>query len=222
MNEVQNDQELITRAITGDEAAQRLLYETYYAAAFRLAYLLLQNADDAEEVVQDAFVYVFCNLERHDPERGSFWTWLRVVLVSRCRNRRRCRALTLLPLEALDAIEHVAHLLSASKDANDPANVVDQWSTRQVLWQALDHVSAGAREALILRYYEGLSYAEIAETLGCSQDAARARVSHGKVQLRQLLAAAAERQAEAQPKRSERDERDERMSPGRAYAGSIR
>ena len=97
-----NDAKIITRAIGGDEAAQRLLYETHYAAAFRLAYLLLQDAYDAEEVVQDAFVYLFRNLPRYDSKQSSFQGWLRVILVSRCRNKRRRRQLQLVSLEALD------------------------------------------------------------------------------------------------------------------------
>ncbi len=178
------DTETIACAIGGDEAAQRLLYEAHYAAAFRLAYLLLQDACDAEEVVQDAFVYLLRNLQRYDPERGSFQGWLRVTLVSRCRNKRRRKRLQIVSLEVLDA---TGQSLPDAAQANDPANVLDALGVRRAVWEALQQVSAGARDALVLRYYEGLSYAEIAEVLGCSNDAARARVAHGKTQLRDLL-----------------------------------
>ncbi len=178
------DTETITRAIGGDEVAQRLLYEAHYAAAFRLAYLLLQDACDAEEVVQDAFVYLFRNLRRYDADRGTFWAWLRVTLVSRCRNKRRRKRLQIVSLEVLDA---TGQSLPDAAQANDPANVLDALGVRRAVWEALQQVSAGARDALVLRYDEGLSYAEIAEVLGCSNDAARARVAHGKTQLRGLL-----------------------------------
>ena len=65
------DADNVALALDGEEAAQRALYETHYAAAFRLSYLLLRDTCDAEEVVQDAFVYVFRNLHRYDAERGS-------------------------------------------------------------------------------------------------------------------------------------------------------
>ena len=178
------DAETITRAISGDEAAQRALYETHYVAAFRLAYLLLQNACDAEEVVQDAFVYIFRNLHHYDARRGTFWAWLRVTLVGRCRNKRRRRQLQLVSLEVLDA---AGQPLSGAEPTSDPANVLETLGARRVVWEALQQVSPGARDALVLRYYEGLSHAEIAEVLGCSNDAARARVAHGKTQLRRLL-----------------------------------
>jgi len=186
MTDVETIAETIARAVGGDEAAQRMLYEGHYAAAFRLAYLLLQETCDAEEVVQDAFVYVLRNLPRYDPERGSFWAWLRVVLVSRCRNKRRRRRLQLVSLELLEASGQVP---ADPAPASDPEQVLERLGTRRVVWRALQRVSAGARDALVLRYYEGLSYAEIAAALGCSPEAARARVAHGKAQLRQLLAA---------------------------------
>jgi RNA polymerase sigma-70 factor (ECF subfamily) len=180
------DAETIARAMGGDEAAQRVLYETFYAAAFRLAYLLLRDGNDAEEVVQDGFVYVFRNLQRYDPERGSFWTWLRIVLVSRCRNKRRRQQLRLVSLEMLDAAGAAPAVL---EPASDPASALEMRGTRLAVWEALQRVSPGARDALVLRYYEGLPYAEIATILGCSADAARARVAHGKAQLRRLLTA---------------------------------
>jgi len=178
------DIEIIARAVNGNEAAQRALYEAHYAAAFRLAYLLLQDACDAEEVAQDAFVYVFRNLHRYDPQRASFWAWLRVALVSRCRNKRRRKQLSTVSLEMLTAAGEAP---ADPTPAGDPAGLLELRGTQQTVWEALEQVSPGARDALILRYYEGLPYKEIAALLGCSPDAARARVAHGKVQLRRLL-----------------------------------
>lgn len=180
------DVDAVTRALGGNEAAQRTLYETHYAAAFRLAYLLLRDTCDAEEVVQDAFVYIFRNLHRYDAERGSFWAWLRVIVVSRCRNRRRRRHVPSVSLEVLGADSHT---LSDSEPAHDPVDALERLGTQRAVWETLQQVSPGARDALVLRYYEGLSYVEIAEILGCSNEAARARVAYGKTQLRRLLTA---------------------------------
>ena len=192
MAQMMSDTEMVRRAIEGDGVAQRTLYDAHYAAAFRLAYLLLQEACDAEEVVQDAFVYLFRNLHRYDAERGSFWAWLRVALVSRCRNKRRRRRL---PLVSLDVLDAAGQAPADPAPASNPADVLELQGTRRAVWDALQQISSGARDALILRFYEGLSYAEIADVLGCSNDAARARVAHGKVQLRRLLATPEQRAA---------------------------
>ena len=73
--------------------------------------------------------------------------------------------------------------------------LAERLGTRQIVWESLQRISPGARDALILRYYEGLPYTEIAAALGCSPGAARARVAHGKTQLRRLLAAPEEEAA---------------------------
>jgi RNA polymerase sigma-70 factor (ECF subfamily) len=185
-----NDTDLIKRAASGDETAQRALYEAHHAAAFRLAYLLLGDGCDAEEVVQDVFAYLLRSLHRYDAERGTFWAWLRVTLVSRCRNKRRRRRLASLSLEGLEAAGTV---LADPNPVSDPALVLEMRGVRRAVWEMLQQVSAGARDALVLRYYEGLPYAEIAEALGCSPEAARARVAHGKTQLRRLLAGRGEK-----------------------------
>jgi RNA polymerase sigma-70 factor (ECF subfamily) len=176
--------DVIARATRGDEAAQRALYEAYRGAAFRLSYVLLQDTRDAEEVVQDAFAYLLRNLCRYDPGRGSFWTWLRVTLVSRCRNKRRRKQLAIV---SLDRLEGACGPVPDPSPIGDPASRFEMRDTQRAVWEALQQVSSGARDALILRYYEGLPYAEIAEVLGCSPGAARARVVHGKVQMRRLL-----------------------------------
>ena len=186
----------IARAIEGDEAAQRKLYEAHHAAAFRLAYLLLQDACDAEEVVQDTFVYVLRSLHRYDAERGSFWTWLRVVLASRCRNKRRRKQL---PSVSLDVLAGADRAPPDVQPGSDPEGALEMRGMQRRVWEALQQVSPGARDALILRYYEELPYAEIAGILGCTADAARARVAHGKMQLRKLLSPSGEEEMRRSP-----------------------
>ena len=187
-----SEADTIARAIAGDEVAQRAVYEAHHTAAFRLATLLLGEPCDAEEVVQDVFVYLFRNLHRYDEGRGSFRAWLRVALVSRCRNKRRRLQL---PQVSLEALETDGQAPAGPQSEGDPAGMAEMRGTRRAVWEALQRVSPGARDALVLRYYEGLSYAEIAAALGCSNDAARARVAHGKVQLRRILAAPVEGKA---------------------------
>jgi len=174
----------IARAVQGDEASQRVIYETYHARASRLAYLLLRDTLDTEEVVQDAFVYALRNLVAYDGGRASFWTWLRVILVSRCRNKRRRKRLPRVSLEQLVADGQEPR---DSQELGDPPRALARRDTQRSVYEALDEISPGARDALILRYYEGLPYATIGEALSCTEAAARQRVLHGKRQLRDVL-----------------------------------
>ena len=61
-------QDLIERVLAGDEAAARELHDAHYPVVLRLAYMLLQNLQDAEDATQDAFIYAFHHLARYDPK----------------------------------------------------------------------------------------------------------------------------------------------------------
>src|SRR5512135_113045 len=86
--------ELIHRWQEQDERAAEALYNHFRDQVFQLAYGLLGNLADAEEVAQDALGYALLNIRRFDPDRSSFRTWLHTITVSRCRNRYRRKRLS--------------------------------------------------------------------------------------------------------------------------------
>lgn len=177
-------QHLIRRALAGDESAARKLHDTYYPAVIRLAYMLLQNRQDAEDATQDAFVYAFGHLDRYDPQRASFATWLKVIVTSRCRDLQRRRRVKWLSFQ---------ELLEAGREPEDevddhqPDVVLELTGVRQMVWQALNQVPRKSRQALILRYFGGLSYPEMAQALGCAVSTAKSRVAYGHQALARLL-----------------------------------
>ncbi|HET92425.1 MAG TPA: sigma-70 family RNA polymerase sigma factor [Chloroflexi bacterium] len=177
-------QNLIESALAGDETAARELHDTHYPAVFRLAYMLLQNAQDAEDATQDAFIYAFERLDRFDPERGSFPAWLKVIVTSRCRDRQRRRRMTWLPLH-----EIVDTRLEPADESVDrqPEVALELVGRQRVVWEALERVPRKSRQALILRYFGALSYAEIAQALNCSVSTAKSRVAYGHRALTRIL-----------------------------------
>ena len=82
-------QPLIDRCLAGDEAAYGLLYGRLSGMIYRLTYGMLQQREDAEEVLQDSFEYAFRNLHRFDGHKAAFKTWLYQIALSRCHNKRR-------------------------------------------------------------------------------------------------------------------------------------
>ncbi len=97
--------EWIAGACRGDETAAQAMYGFYSPRVFRMAAALLNDAGDAEEVMQDTFVYALKNLRRYDPSRSAFQTWLFTIAISRCRNKRRRKWLVTVPLSWLDRNE---------------------------------------------------------------------------------------------------------------------
>ena len=178
-------QDLIESTLTGDEAAARELHGLHYPAILRLAYLLLQNLQDAEDATQDAFVYAFQHLDQYDQGRASFSSWLKVIVTSRCRDqqRRRQRIRWL----SLQELTETGLEPEDKTPAHQPDVVLELVGMRQVVWEALKQVPRKSRQALILRYFGGLTYPEMGQALGCSVSTAKSRVIYGHRALARLL-----------------------------------
>ena len=161
---------LLAEAKTGQAQAQEALFRHYSPAVFRLCLGLLGDADDAEEVLQDSFVYALRTLWRYDASKSAFQTWLFTIAVSRCRNKRRRKWLPQLPLSE-------ANELPAERDGQRPVEaLLAARGVRQELWQALQKLPYAQREALALRFFSALPYAEIGDLLGCNPKTAESRV----------------------------------------------
>jgi RNA polymerase sigma-70 factor (ECF subfamily) len=177
-------QNLIERALAGDESAARELHDTHYPGVLRLAYMLLQDLQDAEDATQDAFVYAFEHLAQYNPRRAAFGTWLKVIVTSRCRDLQRQRRIAWLSLQELTE----AGLEPEDKTPDHyPDVVLELVGVEQAVWEALKQVPRKSRQALILRYFGGLSYPEMAQALGCPVSTAKSRVVYGHQVLARLL-----------------------------------
>jgi len=163
-------QDLIQRCLAGDQAAYSTLYNNVASSLYRLAYSILLDRQDAEDVVQDAMVYVFRNLRAYNPARGQFRTWLYTITVSRCRNARRRKWLPTIHLGSVLGLEPTAG------DDEHPETVVARSSAHEALERALATLSPRLREAVALRYGQGLTYREMADILGCPQKTAESRI----------------------------------------------
>ncbi len=177
-------QDLIERALAGDETAARKLHDAHYPAVLRLALLLLQDLQDAEDVAQDTFIYAFRHLAKYDPERASFATWLKIIAASRCRDRQRRRRIEWLSLQELTEAG-----LEPEDETPDhrPDIALELTIAQEAVWEALKRVPRKSRQALILRYFGELSYPEIAQTLDCLVSTAKSRVAYGLRTLARVL-----------------------------------
>lgn len=172
-------EDAIAAARRGDEAAAAAIYHHYVEAVYRLAYGVLLHEQDAEEVVQDSFAYAFRNIHRFDPARSAFRTWLYMIATSRCRNKRRRRWLPTV------WIGDWAERLSGGSP--QPEAAAAQQSARAAVLDALRQLSPKLREAVVLRYFDGLTFRELAEVLGVPQKTAESRVRLGHDALFRLL-----------------------------------
>lgn len=186
MSEKRDDPELmeqVERALQGDQIACTAIYNQYAPQVYRLAYSVLLHQQDAEDVVQEVFVYVFRNLHRYDPKRGAFRTWLYTITISRCRNARRRKVL---PSVAL------TEMLAKGMDPPAPSSENPELESmrndaRHALAEGLKTLSPRLRESVALRYGQGLTYREMGEVLNIPSKTAESRVRLAHQALRQVM-----------------------------------
>ncbi len=177
---------LIERCLHGEQQAFAALYGAVAPGIYQLAYSILLHKQDAEDVVQEAMVYAFRNLSRYRVERGAFRTWLYTITVSRCRNARRRKWL---PTIGLSGLLSIGAEPSAPED-HSPEAALARMGVREALEKALGTLSPRLREALALRYGQGLTYREMADILDCPQKTAESRVRLAHEALREAMAPA--------------------------------
>lgn len=175
---------VLARARHGDSEAFRALVEQHGRSAFRLAYRMTGNEQDAEDVVQDAFLRAYKQLGRFE-SRANFGTWLyRIVAncsVDLMRAKQARHDMTRSePLD--DAIELPA------RDAPGPDRLAHGAEIQRRVRDALSGLSPLERAAFTLRHYEGRSIEEISRTLGLGTSAAKHSVFRAVKKLRTALA----------------------------------
>jgi RNA polymerase sigma-70 factor (ECF subfamily) len=174
---VMTDAELVVRTRAGDPDAFGTLVSRYYDACWRFAYHMLGERADAEDVVQEAFLRAYLAIGRYD-ERDQFRGWLFRILTNQCRNAltsrgRRTRRFVQDDLAIQLAPAPLGALAAGVEDA--------------ALLRALAQLDPLQREAVLLKYAEGLEYGEMAAMTGAGESALKMRVKRGSERLRALL-----------------------------------
>lgn len=161
--------DLVRAARSGDRVAFAELLRPEYAMALRLACGLLQNANEAEDAVQEAAFTAWRRIGNLH-EGSSLRPWFLGIVANRCRAMKRDRWWSVSRSEALEG----------EAPETDLASSID-------LRRALRRISYDERLVLVLRYYLDMPFEEIATTLGISPKAARTRVERAIHRLRPIM-----------------------------------
>lgn len=173
-----DDIELISRVRQGDEAAWAALVTQHQQPAFRLAYLLLGDADEAEDAAQEAFIRAFRALRSFDPTR-PVQPWLLRIVANVAHNRRRSVRRYLAAITRAWQAEPEQTTLLHEKS-------VQQWEA-QTLWQAVRRLRGQDQEVIYLRYFLDLSEAETAAALGVALGTIKSRLHRAVGRLRGIV-----------------------------------
>lgn len=175
---------LLVRAAAGDEAAFALVYDALSAAVFGTCLAVLRDRDHAAEVLQEVMVEVWRTAARFDPERGTARTW----------------ALTLAHRRAVDRVRAVQAQRNRDQRALDEqverpfdvvAEEVEESMDRARVRHCLEGLTPTQHEAVVLAYYGGRTYREVADELAAPLATVKSRIRDGLLRLRDCLGVAA-------------------------------
>jgi RNA polymerase sigma-70 factor, ECF subfamily len=178
---------LVHAAKAGDMGAFEELVRRYDRNVFRIAQHITQNREDAEDVVQDAFLKAYQNLAKFQ-ENSKFYTWLvRIAVNEALMKLRRRRPGQMVSLDEDIKTEDDSIPREVADWSPNPEQLYDQGELREILSKTIQGLPAGFRTVFVLRDVEGLSTEETAEALGLSVPAVKSRLLRARLQLRDRL-----------------------------------
>src|SRR4051794_18694760 len=173
-----DDQTLVKAHQAGDERAFQQIVRSQHRALYAHAYRRLGSHEAAEDAVQDTLLRAYRALPSFNGDL-RLRAWLHRILTNVCHdegNRRRRQAGLIERLEA-----------QPFELAADPVEEAVLHDTVRVMSEALAELPESYREALVLRYVDGLSFREVADATGITEENARARVHRGRLALHKIL-----------------------------------
>ena len=180
-----DDMALVHACKNGDAAAFEQLVKRYDRRVFRIAQHITHNREDAQDVVQEAFLKVFRKLTQFQ-ENSQFSTWLTRIVVNESLMKLRKRSAREVPMDDPQGEEHIA-AFDLADWAPNPEELCVGSELRDILRSALQDLPPGLRVVFVLRDMEGLSTEQAANVLDLTPVAVKARLCRARLQLRQRL-----------------------------------
>jgi len=163
---------LIEECRRGNSKAQFRIYNQYSRAMYNLAYRMVNNREDAEDILQEGFLECFRNIRSFRFE-STFGAWLKSIIINKCINQLRKKKVDLLYYENLPA----------DLPEEEPDVIYD--TTR--VFRGIEKLPDGYRVILTLYLLEGYDHTEISQILGISESTSKSQYSRAKDKLRNIL-----------------------------------
>ncbi|MCA9659738.1 MAG: sigma-70 family RNA polymerase sigma factor [Myxococcales bacterium] len=187
-----DDQVLVEACRAGDRRAFKFLMQRYQRKVYAVAYGYLRNQEDALDVVQEAFIKVHRYLGKFEGN-SSFYTWLYRIVTNLCidhlRKSKRHRS-----LEFDDKLRHEPKGSETMgpdhrplSGMGDPSNMLQRREILDAVQDGLQYLSDKHRAVIIMRELQGMSYAEMAQTMGCSKGTIMSRLFHARRNMQKIL-----------------------------------
>jgi len=179
-----DDHRLIAECLRGVTSAFGVLVRRYQDRLFHTVYRMVDNAEDAQDIVQEAFLNAYQSLDSFKGD-SLFFTWLYRIAVNTAISLKR-KQRVLLSIDGLRNGEPGIDPLDPS-DLSRPGHALEQAEQERRIQQALNRLSPEHRAVLVMKDMEGQKYETMAEVLQVPIGTIRSRLHRARLELRQLL-----------------------------------
>lgn len=175
-----SDLDLLEALKRGQTQALGMLYDRYSRLVYSLAFKILANSEEAEDVTQDIFLTVW-QRNTYNPARGSLSSFLTTMTRSRAIDKLRSRGTRYRFLQKWEGMARSETTMAT------PLEQVSLGERSQIVRNALEQLPVNERQVLEIAYYEGLSQSEISQQLNIPLGTVKTRSRQGLLKLRQAL-----------------------------------
>jgi len=179
-----DDQRFIAECLRGNASAFGELVRRYQDRLFHTIYRMVSNAEDARDVVQEAFLSAYQSLDSFKGD-SLFFTWLYRIAVNTAISMKRKQRVVL----SIDAARDGEPLVEATdpSEENRPGHALEQAEQEERVHRALSRLSPEHRAVLVMKDMEGQKYEDMADVLGVPIGTIRSRLHRARLELREIL-----------------------------------
>lgn len=178
-NEVQDLRSLLSRISKGNEHAMREFYRKTVRFVYGMSHRIISNAEEAEEVAIDVFMYVWKNASQYDPELSQPLSWLLMITRSRAIDKIRKSSRTVSINENVDE--------NMVEDKGNPEDSYIAGEKRKLVRDAISQLTPRQKKVIELSYYHQFSHSEIAERVGIPIGSVKSTIRVAMVKLKNII-----------------------------------
>ncbi len=177
-----SEKDILLKAQKGDPQAFAHIVESYQRPVYNLCYRMLGNQQEAEDAAQETFIRAYNNLNRFDANR-KFINWVLTIASNHCIDRLRKRRVHVSSLEEEPYVEKIP-----LPETNDPHRSAERSEAAAQVQQWINQLSPDYRTPIVLLYWYGYSYEEIANAMNISTPAVKSRLHRARKKIAAIIA----------------------------------
>ena len=181
-----SDSEFVKKALEGNIASFGTLVERYKNRVYNVACRILNNAEDAEDISQEAFVSAYKSLRQFDIQK-KFGPWLFRITANLCIDFLRRRKYQSVSLDENGAYLDDDNTIQIPDKSPSPQKLTENAELKEIMEETIAELPPKYRITLMLRYIEDYTYSEIADALDTSVDTVKTHIHRGREILKKKL-----------------------------------